>query len=59
MIQLILISVVMILLAVTGIGIKMLLDKKAEFKASSCQAASDTLNKEGITCGCGEEGCPS
>ncbi len=56
-----LLSVVLILLAVAGLGIKMLFDKKAEFKGSSCQAAADSpeLQKQGVSCGCGNDACES
>ncbi len=54
MIQVIILSIVLILLAVAGLGIKMIFDKKAEFKGSSCQAAADSevLREKGISCGC-------
>ncbi len=59
MIQVIILSIILILLAVAGLGIKMLFDKKAEFKGSSCQAAADSaeLQEQGVSCGCGEDGC--
>ena len=61
MIQVIILSTVLILLAVAGLGIKMLFDKNAEFKGSSCQAAADSpeLQKQGVSCGCGEDECSS
>jgi len=54
MIQLIILSVILLLLAVAGLGIKMLFDKKAEFKGSGCQAnaSSAELQKQGLSCGC-------
>ena len=59
MIQVIILSVILLLLAVAGLGIKMLFDKKAEFKGSSCQATASSLElkDQGISCGCGEDGC--
>lgn len=57
MLKVLLISVVLLLLAFAGFGIKMLFDKKAEFKGGSCTASSPELEKRGITCGCGSGGC--
>jgi len=59
MIQLIILSTILILLAVAGLGIKMIFDKKAEFKGGSCQAsaASSELLEQGVRCGCGDEAC--
>lgn len=57
MLKVLLISVILLLLAFAGFGIKMLFDKKAEFKGGSCTASSPELEKQGITCGCGSGGC--
>ena len=57
MIQLIILSVILLFLAMAGLGIKLLFDKKAEFKGGSCQstASSVELQEKGISCGCGSE----
>jgi len=57
MIQVILLSIVLILIAFAGLGIKLLLDRKAEFTGGSCQAtaSSKAMQDKGISCGCGDE----
>jgi len=59
MLKVILISVILLLLAFAGMGIKMLFDKIAEFRGGSCSASTPELEKQGITCGCGSDGCIS
>ncbi|MDA3822779.1 MAG: hypothetical protein PF450_09260 [Bacteroidales bacterium] len=61
MLEVLLLTFVLIILAVAGLGIKLLFDKKAEFKGGSCQAtaSSEALNAKGISCGCGSNGCDS
>lgn len=56
MIQLLVPTFIIVLLAVAGLGIKMLFDKKAEFSGGSCQASSNskTLQEKGLGCGCGD-----
>ena len=44
MIQVLILSVILILLAVAGLGIKMFFDKKAEFKGSSCGCEEDACS---------------
>ena len=53
MIEVILIAVGLLILAVGGLGIKMLFDRKAEFTGGSCQVQTEELKEKGITCGCG------
>ena len=55
MIKVMLAAVVLVILAVAGLGIKMLFDRKAEFSGGSCQATnSKELEARGISsCGCG------
>lgn len=57
MIQVIILSIILILLAVAGLGIKLLFDRKAEFTGGSCQAtaSSKELQEKGISCGCGSK----
>jgi hypothetical protein len=52
MIEVLLLSILLLLLAFAGFGIKMLIDKNAEFKGGSCTASSPELEKHGIDCGC-------
>ncbi len=44
---------ILIALALLGLAIKMLLNKKAEFSGGNCKASSPELEKRGISCGCG------
>lgn len=57
MLKIIIAAVVLVTLSMAGLGIKLLLDKKATFTGGSCQAtnSSDALSKKGISCGCGED----
>lgn len=58
MIELILIASILLLIAVGGLGIKLLIDKKAEFTGGSCQAThSKELQDKGVSCGCGGGHC--
>ena len=59
MLKVLLATFVLIVIAVAGLGIKLLFDKKAEFSGGSCNAAnsSDALKAKGISCGCGEDSC--
>jgi hypothetical protein len=61
MIKVILAAVILVVLAVAGLGIRMLFDRKAEFSGGSCQASkSDELQARGISsCGCGGGTCAS
>lgn len=54
MIKVLILSSVLLALAIAGLSIKLLFDKKAVFKAGSCSASSPELEKQGIICGCGE-----
>ena len=53
MLKVILLSFILLGLAFLGISIKMLFDKKAVFKGSSCSSSNPELENQGITCGCG------
>lgn len=51
-------SIVLILLALTGLAIRMLFKKKGEFRGGSCSSLTPELRDKGISCGCGsEEAC--
>jgi hypothetical protein len=53
MLKVLLLSLVLLTLAFAGFAIKMLFDKKAEFKGGSCTSSSPELENQGISCGCG------
>ncbi len=54
-------SIVLVVIAFAGLGIKLLFDRKAEFTGGSCRAtsSSDALADKGISCGCGGGSCES
>ncbi|MCF8224530.1 MAG: hypothetical protein K9J30_01485 [Bacteroidales bacterium] len=54
MLKVLIASVILIMLAVAGLAIKLLFDKKAEFSGGSCQSTNslEELNARGISCGC-------
>ena len=52
MIKIILIALGLLIIAMAGMGIRMLFDRNAEFSGGSC-STSDSLKDKGITCGCG------
>jgi len=55
MLKVILAALVLVIIAVAGLGIRLLFDRKAEFRGGSCQAtqSNSALNEKGISCGCG------
>ena len=53
MLKILIITFVLVGIAVLGLGIRLLLDRKAEFSGGSCQAGSKELEEKGISCGCG------
>lgn len=55
--KLILLSAVLLLFAILGLSVRLLFDKKAEFKGGSCSAISPELKEKGISCGCGGDEC--
>ncbi len=57
MLKIIITAVVLVAISMAGLGIKLLLDRKAAFTGGSCQAtnSSDALSEKGISCGCGEK----
>lgn len=59
MLKVVLLAVVLLSIGLLGIGIKMLFDRKAEFKGSSCASSTPELESQGITCGCGAGSCQS
>ena len=57
MIKILLITIILVGIAFAGMGIRLLLDRKAEFSGGSCQSGSKALEDKGITCGCGGGHC--
>jgi hypothetical protein len=56
-INLILISIVLVLLAVGGMSVRLLFVRNGKFSGGSCRSSPD-LEGRGITCGCGrQESC--
>jgi len=53
MLKVLILSVIILGIGVLGISIKLLFDKKAVFKGSSCSAASNELREKGIGDCCG------
>jgi len=53
MLKVLLITVILVAIAFAGLGIRLLLDRKAEFSGGSCRSGSEALEEKGITCGCG------
>jgi hypothetical protein len=52
MIKILILSVVLLGIAFLALSIKLLVNKKAEFKAG-CASASPELEEKGFGCGCG------
>jgi len=53
MLKVLLLSVIILGLGLLGLSIKLLLDKKAVFKGSSCSATSQELRDKGVDGCCG------
>ena len=53
MIKILIITFILVGIAVLGLGIRLLLDRKAEFSGGSCSNGTQALEDKGITCGCG------
>ena len=57
MLKILLITVILVGIAFTGLAIRLFFDKKAEFSGGSCQTGSKELEDRGISCGCGSGNC--
>jgi hypothetical protein len=56
-IELILISIGLVILAVTGMAVRLLFVRDGKFSGGSCRSTPE-LERQGITCACGsEESC--
>ena len=53
MLKILLISIILVAIAFLGLGIRILLDRKAEFPRGACQTNSDDLTENSLACGCG------
>jgi hypothetical protein len=53
MLKILIITFILVGIAILGLGIRLLVDRKAEFSGGSCQSGNKTLEDKGITCGCG------
>ncbi|MCF8370254.1 MAG: hypothetical protein K9H64_01445 [Bacteroidales bacterium] len=54
--KLILLAVILVAIAMSGMAIRMFFKKDATFSGGSCQS-SPGLSEKGIGCGCGGESC--
>ncbi len=59
MLKILLITFILVGIAFAGLGIRLLLDRNAEFSGGSCQSGSKDLEERGISCGCGAGACVS
>jgi hypothetical protein len=53
MLKVLLLSIIILALGLLGLSIKLLFDKKAVFKGSSCSATSNELREKGVDGCCG------
>ena len=53
MIKILIITIILVGIAVAGLAIRLLFDRKAEFSGGSCSNGTKELEERGITCGCG------
>jgi hypothetical protein len=53
MLKILLITAILVGIAILGMAIRLLFDRKAEFSGGSCQSGAEALAEKGITCGCG------
>ncbi len=51
--KIMLIALILVGIAFMGLGIRLLLDRGAEFSGGSCKAGSKDLEDKGVSCGCG------
>jgi|GEM_PF-1068765 len=56
MLKILLITFIVLIVAVAGLGIRLLLDRNAEFSGGSCRSAGGE-DSNGLTCGCGGGYC--
>ena len=53
--QILLLSVIVVMLALIGLGVKLLFKKDGTFEGGSCNHVPLDLREKGIGCACGEE----
>ncbi len=52
MLKIILASVILVALSMAGLGLRMLFDRKAEFRGGSCSASADPNDPNTYSCAC-------
>lgn len=52
MLKILILTIVLLAIAFAGLAIKLIIDRKAEFRGGNCSASSPELEKRGISCGC-------
>ncbi len=52
MLKILILTILLVAIAFAGLAIKLIIDKKAEFRGGSCTASSPELEEKGISCGC-------
>jgi len=55
-IQVLIITTLLLLIAFSGLAIRLILKKNGEFSGGNC-SGSAALNDKGYSCGCGENNC--
>ncbi len=53
MLTVIILSAILLILALLALSVRLLFNKKAEFRGGGCNASSPELEKRGVSCGCG------
>jgi len=53
MLKVFILSVILVLIALLGLSIKLIFDKRAEFRAGSCSRIPGELKDKGMSGGCG------
>ncbi len=56
-IQLLILTIVLVLIAVFALSVRLIFTKKGEFHGGSCSSHSGKLKDQGIGCGCGNDSC--
>lgn len=56
-IELLLLTLILVLIAVLALSVRLLFTKKGEFRGGSCRNHPDDLKNQGVSCGCGAGSC--
>jgi hypothetical protein len=54
MLKVFIISLILVVIALLGMSIKLIFNKKAEFNAGRCSSIPLELKEKGVSCGCGD-----